>query len=494
MASNSKGDYLAYISLNNVGISDDIPDWVWMLSSMEYLYLSDNQIRGRLLNSLKLPYGSDANLRCSKLTSLVLANNLLWGPIPENIGEIMPRLTELDLSGNFLNGSIPSSIGILKDLEALILSDNCLAGELPGFWKDLKHLQHLDLANNHLTGSIPSSMGFLHSLHVLLLSNNNLNGELPSSLQNCTNLERIDLGENKFSGKLPTWMGELSLSILRLRVNFFSGNIPRQLCRLSNLHILDLAHNNLSGSIPHCLGNLTGFVSTPESSEVYVKLEQILVVTKGKEQEYRNILYLVKTIDLSRNDLSGKIPEEIMSLLQLGTLNLSMNRLTGKIPEKIGNLKMLETLDFSINQLSGSIPQSLSSLTFLSHLNLSYNNLSGKIPSGNQLQTLNDSSMYKGNQLCGPPLVTKCPGGDEASQGPSSIGGDGEDRDGYEMLWFYASMALGFVVGFWGVCGTLLIKKTWRHAYFRFFNDMKDRLFVVVAVNVARLKRKMELE
>ncbi|KAF8378109.1 hypothetical protein HHK36_029445 [Tetracentron sinense] len=49
---------------------------------------------------------------------------------------------------------------------------------------------------------------------------------------------------------------------------------------------------------------------------------------------------------------------------------------------------------------------------------------------GNQLQTLNDSSnIYEGNQaLCGTPLLAQCPD-DEASQGSSSIGCDGEDKD-----------------------------------------------------------------
>ncbi|KAF8390994.1 hypothetical protein HHK36_023294 [Tetracentron sinense] len=76
----------------------------------------------------------------------------------------------------------------------------------------------------------------------------------------------------------------------------------------------------------------------------------------------------------------------------------------------------------------------------------------GRIPSGNQLQTLNGSSIYVGNpQLCGPPITKNCPG-DATSEGPVPVGNDeAVDDDGFEMFRFYVSMEPGFVVGFWGV-------------------------------------------
>jgi len=43
---------------------------------------------------------------------------------------------------------------------------------------------------------------------------------------------------------------------------------------------------------------------------------------------------------------------------------------------------------------------------------------------------------------------------------------NGEDQ--FENLWFHLSTVLGFIVGFWVVCGSLLIKKSWRHTYFCF--------------------------
>ncbi|KAF8390919.1 hypothetical protein HHK36_023218 [Tetracentron sinense] len=460
---------LTSLVLNNMGILDTVPDWFWRLSlQFTDLDLSDNQIRGRLPDSAKFHFLP------SNLGSLRLRNNSFSGQIPHNIHEMMPNLWRLDLSENFLNGSIPSSVFNMKRLFILVLSNNRISGELPQTWEILAELEVLHLANN------------------------NLHGKLPPFLNNCTSLLILDLGDNKLYGNLPTWIGERSpqLKILRLRSNLFSGTIPRQLCRYSDIHILDLAHNDLSGLIPSCLSNLSGMIGriSYHSSSI-ISSQYVMVGTKGRELEYSNTLPLVDSIDLSSNNLSGEIPEGINILSGLGILNLSKNHLTGKIPEKIGSLRWLETLDLSRNQLSGMIPQSMSSLTSLNHLNLSYNNLSGRIPSGNQLQTLNDLSIYFGNpKLCGPPITKNCPG-DATSEGPVPVGNDEDvDDDGFEMVWFYVSMGPGFVVGFWGVCGTLLLKKSWRIAYFQFISDMKDRLFVLIAVNMAHLRRKIELK
>ena len=70
--------------------------------------------------------------------------------------------------------------------------------------------------------------------------------------------------------------------------------------------------------------------------------------------------------------------------------------------------------------------------------------------------------------MCGSPLLTKCLG-DGTSDAPTITGSsveDEQDGDDYEKLCLYATIGLGFVVGFWGVCGTLLLKKSWRHGYF----------------------------
>lgn len=67
----------------------------------------------------------------------------------------------------------------------------------------------------------------------------------------------------------------------------------------------------------------------------YNLVAKTVVVTKGREFEYSTVLSLVMSIDLSCNNLSGKIPVEITRLLHLRTLNLSWNHLTGKVPSMV---------------------------------------------------------------------------------------------------------------------------------------------------------------
>ncbi|KAJ4951456.1 hypothetical protein NE237_028288 [Protea cynaroides] len=495
--------------LNNVSISDTIPQWLWKLFSLNIggLDLSNNRLRGSVpgvVNSLRVERWAELDLSSNclegplplwhaNLSYLNLQHNLFSGSIPSNIGQTMPLLVELHLSWNRLNGSIPSSIAKMNKLETLALSNNLLSGELNFDFKGLQSAVIIDLSHNNLSGEIPSSIGFLHALERLILNNNGLHGELLPFLKNCRFLQSLDLGKNNFTGLLPTWIGESlpHLMMLRLRANSFIGKIPQQLCHLRYLHILDLAQNNFSGFIPTCLGNLSGLTDSELRWDEMYYDEHMMIVAKGRELEYhRYILDEVNALDLSSNSLSGNIPVGITLLTKLILFNLSMNHLTGKIPRNIGDMKSLESLDLSKNQLSGEIPPSISSLNFLSYLNLSNNNLSGRIPSGNQLQTLNESSNYLGNPLlCGPPLSDKCPG-DETPQIVEISHGNGteeDDQSTMDMLWFYCGMAFGFVVGFWGVCGTLLLKKSLRYAYFSFLENVVDRIFVIVALNRARL-------
>ncbi|XP_021823963.1 probable inactive leucine-rich repeat receptor kinase XIAO [Prunus avium] len=378
---------LTTVVLRNAGISGTIPNWFLQLDlQLDELNFADNQLSGRVPNSLRFSHYSIVDLSSnlyegplplwsSNITDLYLRDNLFSGPIPHNIGQVMPNLIYLDISTNSLSGSIPLFLGNLSQLQYILISNNLLSGEIPPFWNNIQSLGWIDLSNNSLSGTIPRSLGSLTLLRFLDLFSNNFSGEVPS-LKNCTYLNILDLGDNKFSGPIPASIGESmsSLQILSLRSNSFTGSIPLKLCGLPALRILDFSHNNLSGNIPHCIGNLSDLKSESTDEGNLGRLGRFEFVSKGKVFVYDHlyILNLVTSIDLSDNKLSGEIPMGLTSLIKLGTLNLSMNHLTGNIPANIGNLESIETLDLSMNKLSGSIPQSMVNLTFLNHLNMSY--------------------------------------------------------------------------------------------------------------------------
>jgi hypothetical protein len=71
-------------------------------------------------------------------------------------------------------------------------------------------------------------------------------------------------------------------------------------------------------------------------------------------------------------------------------------------------------------------------------------------------------------------------------------GVDGDDDS--EKLGLYASIAAGYITGFWIVCGSLVLKRSWRRAYFNFVYNMRVKLLVLMAVNLERLKRGVGLE
>nr|CAB3469407.1 unnamed protein product [Digitaria exilis] len=364
------------------------------------------------------------------------------------------------------------------------LSNNSFSGELPNQWKQSTTLFDLDFSSNDLEGGIPSSIGSLTSLSSLRLSRNKLSGVLPDSLSSCNSLILIDLGENHFEGPIPSWIGDALqiLMILRLRSNQFSGNIPAGLSQLLGLQVLDLASNKLSGHVPQSIGNFT-FMASQKSryraptmafahgSGTSYYYYSVYVTIKGEERLYSRILDLMKSIDLSDNDLTGEIPVEIGALVGLKNLNMSRNLLHGHIPDTLGSMGSLESLDLSWNQLSGAIPQSMTSLHLLSHLNMSYNNLSGKIPVGSQLQTLGDEDpyIYAGNSyLCSALSNYSC---SAHNQCPIDYEEDMYDHD----VLLYVFSGLGFGLGFAAVWWLLIFNKGIHKWYFLSIDSMFEK-------------------
>ncbi|KAK3219022.1 hypothetical protein Dsin_012992 [Dipteronia sinensis] len=177
---------------------------------------------------------------------------------------------------------------------------------------------------------------------------------------------------------------------------------------------------------------------------------------KGVDREYDKNLTYLKSIDLSSSKLSGEIPVEITTLEGLRSLNLSRNSLTGPITPKIGNLNLLDSLA-----------------------------LSRKIPFNTKLQSV-DAHEYAGNpKLCESPLPNKC----LEAESPTTITRYEDNEDGIVTPEFFICAAIGFTVGFRGILGSLILNRSLRHAYLEFLNQTKDRLYVAMVLNIAKLQR-----
>ncbi|GJZ12614.1 leucine-rich repeat-containing protein [Tanacetum coccineum] len=495
---------LTYLDLSKNSISDTVSttDWnQWESSQLTYLDLSFNNISGTLPKSLSF---------CD-LDLIDLSFNSFCGTIPA----FPARVRFVDLSKNKFHGGVSFLCQVYVNLEFLDLSRNSLTGKLPNCSGKLSQLKVLNLGHNTLSGSIPPSVGCLGQLETLSVYNNSLSGELPLSLKNCTMLSLLDLGANSLYGNIPVWIGkDLSrLYALSLKSNNFFGTIPSQICRLVSLQILDLSYNNLNGTIPSCVTNLTSMVQKglfydqnvhhylssvnfktinyyySRDSDENSYTDNLMIKWQGKINEFSSTLGLVKTIDLSSNNLTGQIPTEVTNLYGLLVLDLSNNSLVGEIPRNIGQMRKLLTLNLSRNMLSGEMPSSMSDMHSLNDLDVSFNNLSRRIPSSTQLQSF-EPARFTGNAgLCGLPTTKKCIG-DEDLGVPHVVK---SESDGYSFdelqRWFNVGAATGFATGFWIVVSALLFNRRGRRAFFHFHDSVKDWGYVKVMVFIAKWQR-----
>jgi serine/threonine protein kinase len=122
----------------------------------------------------------------------------------------------------------------------------------------------------------------------------------------------------------------------------------------------------------------------------------------------------LRVINLQSNLLSGELPAEVLALPALTQLNLAQNRLSGRISPAIAKNGRLQLLFLNGNRLTGELPNV--SMPSLTTLNVSFNNLSGEIPKsfGGMPAT-----SFLGMPLCGKPLPPCRAPGSEASPSQS---------------------------------------------------------------------------
>ncbi|KAK3444984.1 hypothetical protein EUGRSUZ_A00575, partial [Eucalyptus grandis] len=424
---------LVNLDLSHNHLQGEIPRWIWTLEQLQILNLSANffeELETAIHNVTSTM--SIVDLHSNMLQGnmpplplitqyLDLSSNNITSVILDNIGDhLSPNISFFSLSKNNFHGSIPKSLCVAAYLEVLDLSHNHLKGTIPDCLMMVSS-SVLNLRNNQLSGNIPQNIPTTCNQRTFDISENLLQGQIPLSLANCTRLEIVNIGDNQIEGTFPCHFQAISsLRVLVLRSNKLHGEIG---CRHSPntwqmLQIVDISSNNFSGTLP------PQYLTTWEAMKADVDINRvqypflhstrlqyqdtITVTVKGLKLELVKILIIFTSIDFSRNNFEGPIPNTVGALKGLHFLNLSNNAFSGPLPSSLGHLQQLESLDLSWNDLNGTIPPRLSDLTFLSFLNLSYNKLEGSIPAVKQFLTFSASSFEGNAGLCGFQLGTNC--------------------------------------------------------------------------------------
>ncbi|XP_024160804.1 receptor-like protein 34 [Rosa chinensis] len=347
-------------------------------------------------------------------------------------------LSTIDIDACEFTGPMPKSMTNLTQLVSLSMSFNKLEGSIPSF-SGANNVGDIDLSYNGLTGTINSThWRNLTKLSSLILSSNKLNGNIPASLfsLNLSPTGLLDLSGNQFSGPFPETSNVSSYlpNGLNLRVDFSSNNlegpIPMSIFSLRGLKTLDLSSNNLSGSFPldglHQLRNLSEldlshnnlFLTHDYTNFSYSSFSQLskLSLASLKLRTFPNFLRNRSNLiglDLSDNQINGKIPNWIWSLSNLESLNLSCNSLDSLNVHSI-NITNLDNLDLHSNQFHGQIPN-FQPPCYLYYLDFSKNYFSSIIPStiGDVLLSIGIFSLSSNNlngiipeSLCNSPYLT----------------------------------------------------------------------------------------
>ena len=188
------------IHFGSSGLVGTIPRQINLLSNLEYLDVSNNDLHGSLPETL---------YDLSSLRKIFAYKNQLTGTLSDRVGGKLNSLTHFHLSHNNLTGSIPDAwapVGeITRPLQYFNVYSNALTGIIPSSLR-FSNVWYFDVGRNNLEGPLPEDVGlqFVELRH-LLLDHNSFNGTLPESYINVGNgrLESFHIDHNQLTGQVP---------------------------------------------------------------------------------------------------------------------------------------------------------------------------------------------------------------------------------------------------------------------------------------------------
>ncbi|KAL5703840.1 hypothetical protein ACHQM5_022343 [Ranunculus cassubicifolius] len=316
-------------------------DSVTLFRNLEILDLADNELTGELPS-----FGSLPALRVFRAGS-----NMLYGALPEELFLGSIPLEEVDLSRNGFSGSTYDINS--TTLKILNLSSNALTGPLPS----TLGCSVIDLSGNRLTGDISTLQNWGDALEIIDLSSNVLVGSLPNSTTQYQRLVSIKITNNSLVGALPDQLASSpKLSSIDLSLNNLSGSIAATFVHSTSLTNLNLSGNQLTGTIP-APGSQTTSLLLLHSYPPLESLDLSGNSLTGSLPSSIGTMQSLKVLNLGRNRLSEELPSELSDLSTLERLDLSNNNFKGKLPENLA--PSLKDFNVSYNDLSGTVPEDL---------------------------------------------------------------------------------------------------------------------------------------
>ncbi|KAK7330325.1 hypothetical protein VNO77_24515 [Canavalia gladiata] len=277
--------------------------------------------------------------------------NSLEGMISESHFTNLSNLTELDLSCSSLTIKISPSWAPPFQLQYLKLQSCKQDSRFLNWLHTQNDLRAFEFFNAGNLDQIPHWFwGKLQEITFMNISLNNLHGKIPNLALEFTNNPEIDLSWNQFEGSIPLFL--LQALALHLSNNKFSISVCG---RSTSLGLMDLSNNQLEGKLPNCWNNLNSSRFLDRSNN---KLS-------GKFPFSMGALANIEGLVLRNYSLNGQVPSSLENYSKLALFDLGENKFCGPIPLWIGeSLQLLQILSLRLNYFHGrGIPACIKNFT-----------------------------------------------------------------------------------------------------------------------------------
>lgn len=177
------------------------------LDSLEELNLRDNRFTGIVPNSL---------IQLPSLKKIVLANNLLQGPVPQFPKSVESDLSESAESNQFClsgPGNCDSRVQALLSVASALnypvkLADRWNGNDPCAEWLGITcsgdgNVTVVNFQKMGFSGTISPDFNRFGSLQKLLLADNNLTGSIPPEIAKLPELKELDVRNNSLYGNIP---------------------------------------------------------------------------------------------------------------------------------------------------------------------------------------------------------------------------------------------------------------------------------------------------